>query len=163
MRYELKSISLWAFVKVSFFLNIIVGFIVGLLYALFFGVFMTILSRIPGMASSEFDSKSLPVGFLIIILPILFAVLGAFFNTVFGAIIVFIYNMIARIVGGMELDFQPVQEAMPSSPQAPSYAAPVYPSAPQATYSAPPPPPPYPPVPPEPPKPPSDPTQGGGI
>jgi hypothetical protein len=165
MRYELKSISLWAFVKVSFFLHLIVGFVLGLLYALFFGVFMTILSRLPGMPSSDLETKSLPVGIMVVLFPIMFAILGAFFNTILGGIIVFIYNAVAKMVGGMELDLQPVAEAAHSAPQAPAISPSIFPqqSKPAVYTAPPPPPPPYRPSEPEPPASTSDPTPGGGI
>jgi hypothetical protein len=162
MRYELRSISLWAFVKVSFFLHLIVGFILGLLYALFFGVFMTVLSHLPGMPYSELETKSLPVGIMVILFPIMFAILGAFFNTILGTVIVFIYNAVARMVGGIELDLQPVQEVAPGTSPTPGYSTEAPPSASATTLAAPPPPPPYRPSNPEPP-PAADPSPGGGI
>ena len=32
MRYELRSIAVWPFIKVAFFFNLVVGFLVGLIY-----------------------------------------------------------------------------------------------------------------------------------
>lgn len=150
MRYELKSIGLWAFVKVSFFLHLILGFIIGLLYALFFGVIMTILRSLPGMPTTDFDVKNLPIGLMVILLPIMFAILGAFFNTIFGAIIVFIYNAIAKLVGGFEFDVQPLPEMISQVPPSTTYTSQAYPQQPVA------PPPPYRPAPPQPPAPPAD-------
>ncbi len=162
MRYELKSIGLWAFVKISFFLNLILGFIMGLLYALFFSFIVTVLSRFPGMQNNDLDTKSLPVGVMVIFLPILFAILGAFFNTVIGAIIVFLYNAIARMAGGFELEFEPMTVMVPSTPPPGNYSQPMYTQRP-TTQATPPPPPPFRPSQSEPPAPPSDMPSGGGL
>jgi len=118
MRYEIKSVGMWPFIKVSFFFNLVVGFIFGLLYALFAGFIMTIMSRFsefqPG--SFDFDLEPLPIGFMLVVLPILFAIMGAVFYTIIGAILVLIYNLIARLVGGYELDLQLVAAGVPSMP-----------------------------------------------
>ena len=47
MRYEIKSLGAWAFVKVSFFLNLIIGFVFGLLYAGFMGLMLAVSSSLP--------------------------------------------------------------------------------------------------------------------
>ncbi|HVP07332.1 MAG TPA: DUF3566 domain-containing protein [Candidatus Acidoferrum sp.] len=162
MRYELKSIGLWAFVKISFFMNLILGFIMGLLYALFFSFIVTVLSRFPGISNNDLDAKSFPVGIMVIFLPILFAILGAFFNTVIGAVVVFLYNAIARMAGGFELEFEPMAIMVPSTPPPGSYQPPIYAQTPPAP-STPPPPPPFRPSQGEPPAPPSDMPSGGGL
>ena len=46
MRYELKSLGAWAFVKVSFFLNLVIGFIIGVLYAGFLGLILAASSAL---------------------------------------------------------------------------------------------------------------------
>ena len=118
MRYEIKSIGMWPFIKVSFFFNIVVGFIFGLLYALFAGFIMTIMSRFsefqPG--GFDFDLEPLPIGIMLVVLPVLFAIMGAVFYTIIGAILVLIYNLIARLVGGYELDLELVGTGVPSMP-----------------------------------------------
>ncbi|MFQ5453164.1 MAG: DUF3566 domain-containing protein [Candidatus Zixiibacteriota bacterium] len=108
MRYEIKSIPLWAFTKAAFFFNFILGFIFGFLYALFAGFILTFMSSFPMFQTDELPTDNLPFGMLLVIFPFLFAILGAFFQTLAGIIIVFIYNLIAKFVGGVELKLQPV-------------------------------------------------------
>jgi hypothetical protein len=135
MLYEIKSIGMWPFIKVSFFFNLVVGFIFGLFYALFAGFIMTIMSRFsefqPG--GFDFDLEPLPIGIMLVVLPILFAIMGAVFYTIIGVVLVLIYNLIARLVGGYELDLQLVgagASAMPGGQPltgytgAPSYVPP---------------------------------------
>jgi len=118
MRYEIKSVGMWPFIKVSFFFNLVVGLIFGLLYALFAGFIMTIMSRFsefqPG--GFDFDLEPLPIGIMLVVLPILFAIMGAVFYTIIGVVLVLIYNLIARLVGGYELDLQLVAAGAPSIP-----------------------------------------------
>lgn len=155
MRYEIKSIGMWPFIKVTFFFNLVVGFIFGLLYALFAGFILTIMSRLsefqPG--GFDFDLEPLPIGIMLVALPILFAIMGAVFYTIIGVVLVLIYNLIARLVGGYELDLQLVATGAPAMPGgqpltgytgAPSYVPPpVTGPPPQSTPpQAPPPPPP---------------------
>ena len=83
MRYELKSIPYWAFIKIAFFINLIGGFIFGFFYAVFFSLFISVLQNIPAMY--EFDNlgiETAPMGFMIIILPIFIGFFSAFFNTI---------------------------------------------------------------------------------
>ncbi|MEW6050012.1 MAG: DUF3566 domain-containing protein [Candidatus Zixiibacteriota bacterium] len=142
MRYELKTMAVWPFVKVSFFLNLIIGFIVGLLYAMFFGFIVSVMRQIPGVPGAEFDVAQLPIGILMIVLPIMFSLMGAFFNTVLGALVVLIYNAIARFAGGIEFELAEVKpEWTPhSTPPPPPGQCPPQPTSGPAT--APPPPPP---------------------
>ena len=118
MRYEIKSIGMWPFIKVSFFFNLVIGFIFGLFYALFAGFIMTIMSRFsefqPG--GFDFDLEPLPIGIMLVVLPILFAIMGAVFYTIIGVILVLIYNLIARLVGGYEFDLQLVGAGVPAMP-----------------------------------------------
>jgi len=156
MRYEVKSVGIWPFIKVSFFFNLVVGFIFGLLYAVFAGFVMTIMSRLSQFQSGGFDFglEPLPVGVMLVVLPVMFAIMGAIFYTIIGVIIALIYNLIARLVGGYELVLEPVGGPAPpmSGGQplagyagAPSYVPPPTPGPlPQtpsqdATFEAPPP------------------------
>ena len=155
MRYEIKSINLWPFIKVSFFFNLVIGFLFGLLYALLAGFIVAILSRLSEFQPEFFEFgpiESAPIGLMIIVMPIMFAILGAIFYTLIGVVLILIYNLIARLVGGYELVLEPVAEAMPVAPSgqpltaytsAPLYAAPPSPGPPppsplSATPQAPP-------------------------
>jgi hypothetical protein len=87
-----------------------------------------------GISIPELDSP--PIALLIILYPILFGFGGAVFNTMFVLIAVFIYNIVGKFIGGLELEMNEIRlQAMPVA-QAPAYAPP-------------PPPPPMQPLPPE--------------
>jgi len=146
MKYELKAIGYWSAIKISFVINLIIGFIVGIFYAMFMGLILSLAAQFPlfgGMSEAYGEEPS--IGALIIILPIMFSFMAAVFNTIFIIIAVFIYNMTARFIGGLEFDFteiklQPVVAATSAAP----------PQAPAArTEPIPPPPPPVEPLPPD--------------
>ena len=69
MRYEVKSLGAWAFVKVSFFLNLIIGFVIGLLYAGFLGLMIFAASAMPfeGMGAAQQDLEAIGPIFLILL------------------------------------------------------------------------------------------------
>ena len=107
MRYEIKSLGVWAFVRISFFLNLVIGFLIGLFYAAFLGVILAAAGSVGDLADLPFDPSALgPV--LLILLPILFAIGSAVFNTVLGVIVIVAYNLIARMTGGFEMTLEPV-------------------------------------------------------
>lgn len=149
MRYELKSIGIWAFIKVMFFLNLIFGFMFGVFYAIVLIPLVTALGAITG-----FDNPALAempsMGAMLIFMPILFALFSAFFNTLIAVIIAAVYNGITRLLGGFEFTFDaiadviPVRAVQPSAPQS-SYPAQAQALPTQAAVVAtpPPPPPPY--------------------
>lgn len=106
MQYELKSVGVWAFTKVSFFFNLVVGFIFGFMYALLFSFLMAVMSQFPGLDTGEFDLGGMSLGVMMIVMPFMFSIGGAVFNTLVGLIVVIVYNLIARIVGGLELNLE---------------------------------------------------------
>ena len=149
MRYELKSIPIWPVVKVGFFVNLIVGLIFGILYAMFLIPIIALMTSIPEFQSGEFNMDAAPLGVLVIIVPIMSALSGAFFGTISLVIITFIYNMTAKFIGGVELNLTrtEIQPDMPAPTQpAATHTEPVQqtPPPPPPVESAPPPPPPPP-------------------
>jgi hypothetical protein len=148
MKFELKSIDYWSLLRTSFVVNLVLGFIIGIFFALFMGLFMSMISNLGGLSGISGMPEELPgFGFLIIIYPIFFAFIGAVFNTVLYLIIAFVYNIIARMVGGVIFEFNQVPVAvMPvQSPPTSSYYAPSY----NQPTPPPPPPPPVQPMPPD--------------
>lgn len=109
MKLELKRISLWATIKISFLVNLVLGFVVGCFYALL----LVMISSIPSAAfrDSEFDQLSGMFGVLAIFVPFFFAFFAAIFNTIFAFILVVVYNFAARTMGGLELDFNSIIES----------------------------------------------------
>lgn len=131
MRYELKSIAVWPFVKVAFFFNLIAGFLMGLLYALFIGFFMSVLSNIPALDTGDIPVGQLSIGFLMIFMPIVMSIGAATLNTLLGVILILIYNLVTRLTGGLEINLNPVKiETSPPVPMQPAggYSAPLPPS-----------------------------------
>jgi len=143
MRYELKTIGIWALIKVSFFFNLIVGFIAGLLYGMLFSFFMAVMANLP-FARSDMPDMEMPVGLMIVIMPFIFAIGSAIFHTMILLVMAFIYNLIAKLTGGMEFELSPVTVA----PVPPPAAQPMtgYTSAPPPQTTPPPTAPPTPPM-----------------
>src|SRR3970282_2801899 len=105
MRYEVKSIRLWSFLKVAFFLNIIVGFLSGFFFAFFTASIISALGNMGELSPYGFEMPGeFPVGFLFVIYPFIGAVTCAIFLTVFEFIVIGLYNAIAKITGGFELN-----------------------------------------------------------
>ncbi len=135
MRYEIKSIRLWSFLRVAFFLNILVGFLAGFLMAFFTAFFISALGSMGEMSPYGFNMPAeFPVGVLFIIYPMIGAIFCAVFLTIFELIVVGFYNLIAKITGGLELILNSVADD--TAPQQPIY------SQTQLPKTVPPPPPP---------------------
>ena len=103
MRYELRSIPLWPVTKVAFFVNLIVGFVIGLLMAIFMMPMVAMLTSVAAYDAGELDLDSGSLSALTMVIPFLTALWSAFFNTILVIIIVLAYNLVTRIVGGIEL------------------------------------------------------------
>nr|MBN2277875.1 DUF3566 domain-containing protein [candidate division Zixibacteria bacterium] len=152
MRYELKKVGYWSVIKVMFILNLIVGFIGGLFFAIFMGFILAVSEQFGGAVSPYFsqDFQTLSFGAMILIYPILFSLMGAFGYTLMALIVTFLYNMLARFLGGLEFDLTHIAPKEPIYQQPPTYPPqqPTYQQPPeQSLYSPPPPPPPVQPLP----------------
>jgi hypothetical protein len=147
MKFELKAINYWSLLRTSFLVNLILGFVLGIFFALFMGLIFSFVSKFGGLSGFSGMPEEMPAfGILLIIYPIFFAFMGAVFNTIIFLIAAFVYNMVAKFVGGMEFEFNQLQivPAPIAAQPAPSYYAPSYNQA-----VPPPPPPPIQPLPPE--------------
>ncbi|MDX9857161.1 MAG: DUF3566 domain-containing protein [candidate division Zixibacteria bacterium] len=100
MRYEIRSISVWTTIKVGFFLNLITGFGLGVMYAFFSMVTLAVSSGLMGYAMGF---SAMTPEQMLLMLPPLFAFGNAFFGTLLLAFIALFYNLIARLLGGVEL------------------------------------------------------------
>lgn len=128
MKLELKRISLWSTVKMSFVLNLVFGFVVGCFYALLLAAILAIPSS--AFREAETDSLRNLGGVFLLFLPFFVAFFLAILNTIFAFIMVVVYNFIGRTMGGLELEFANIDG--PVAPPAPSvvYQQPVPPAPP---------------------------------
>ncbi|TFH64198.1 MAG: hypothetical protein E4G91_06555 [Candidatus Zixiibacteriota bacterium] len=116
MKLELKKISVWAAVKVSFVLNLIFGFIMGIFYA----IFLLLIASLPiGRMGEDYSGTfSAFAGIAAIFLPFLFAFFVGVIYTIIVAISVIAYNLIVKLTGGLEFEFKQVVEIVPLSASA---------------------------------------------
>ena len=148
MRYELKSISSWSYIKVMFFVNLIIGFVLGVFAGIFSGVFMSIAAGLMFFSEDAIDVESgFPIVIYIFAMGIMFSLGNAVFGTLFGAIIVGFYNLIVRMTGGLEFILKPManagsvipidtpasQESLTAEPLKPKYVVPPPPPPPQSS------------------------------
>ena len=137
MKYEIRSIGLWSFLKQCFFLSLIIGFIVGLFYAMFLGVMLNMSSRFDFLRATDENLAAVSFGVLLFIMPFGMAIFSCVFNTIFGVIAVVCYNGLTKLIGGLELNLVGVTDET----NVPNSQRPVTGSA--GDVSAPPPPPPF--------------------
>lgn len=116
MRYEIRSIGIWGLIKVGFFLNLLIGFLFGIFSSL---IFIPIARAILAMSGAgDMGAEESSSAGMLLVLPILLAILGAFFNTLFMVLIAACYNLVARVVGGLEFEFNsmPTESVLRVSP-----------------------------------------------
>ena len=101
-RLEIKRIDLWSLFKIAFLLYACLGLVVGL----FYGLFMIVAGAIESAFSNEFGD--IPgLGFfggmlglvMIPLMAVLYGAIGSVFVTIGG----FLYNLMAKLGGGLSL------------------------------------------------------------
>ncbi len=112
MKLELKRISLWTTIKISFVVNLVLGFVLGCFYAFL----LVAISSMPSAAfrDSELEQFSGMFGAVALFVPFFFAFMMAIVNTILAFIMVVVYNFSARMMGGLELEFAKVDEPVPT-------------------------------------------------
>jgi hypothetical protein len=113
MKLELKRIGVWSIIKISFILNLILGFIIGIFYALLF-LFMASLPMTLAQDESA-GMFSAFAGITAIFLPFICAIFCAVFNTLLAAICGLVYNLVVKATGGIELEFGQVVQMVPAA------------------------------------------------
>lgn len=113
MTYEWKRCDVWSVMKISFLMCGVGGFILGLFYAIVLTLIGGILNMVGG---SEFEEISgLFSGpfwfFLAFVMAFVYAVLGS----IIAAILTWLYNFFARLVGGIKVTLDPESEAETSA------------------------------------------------
>jgi hypothetical protein len=110
MKFEVKTIGYWSLIKISFVVNLIGGFVVGLGIALFMGLMITFTQRMTGIAGMPPLPEEMPsIGLLLVLYPFMISFGAAIFNTILYVIIAFIYNITARVLGGLEVELNEVK------------------------------------------------------
>jgi uncharacterized BrkB/YihY/UPF0761 family membrane protein len=116
MTYEVKKIDIWSVVKISFILCWIFGLLAGILYAFM----LTMVGGILGQMGGEFGAlRSLTGAFsfiMVIFLALFYAVVGAVAAAVFG----WLYNVLARGMGGIRLHLEQEKAKVVLQPAQPS-------------------------------------------
>jgi hypothetical protein len=104
MVFELKKLEVWSCVKIAFFLYGVLGLIVGIFYAIFLAFFSTFLRNFGG---ADFESLTPAfTGFLGIFMIIFLAFFYAVIGAIATAVMVWIYNLLAKLIGGIKMNFQ---------------------------------------------------------
>ena len=108
MKFEIKSIPIWAFLKISFFVNLISGFILGVLLAPFVGVIIAFLDTFLKIQGIDIQLNN-SLDAIVVSTPLLLSFGFAFLLTFFEIIVIVIYNIFARFVGGMTVNLETEQ------------------------------------------------------
>jgi len=104
VKYRVNRIPLWPVTRVAFVILLVIGIIIGL----FYGVLISGLGVIMGALGESTWGEGLPaignLGFLMIpFIAVLYAVTG----TIWILLWVLIYNVVAQVAGGIELELSP--------------------------------------------------------
>jgi hypothetical protein len=118
MVYEIKKLDVWSCVKIAFVLFGVIGLIFGIFYAMILSMVSGFLSQMSGEFQSLGGLFTGALGiFMIFFLAIFYAVMGA----VVTAILTWIYNLLARGLGGVRFHLEPekaiVSAASPQKPE----------------------------------------------
>jgi hypothetical protein len=126
--YELRKCDIWSVMKIAFLMCGVTGFILGLFYAILLTIIGGILDMIWGGRFEEISGlfSGLFGFFMAFALAFTYAVLGS----IMAAILAWLYNLFARLVGGIRLTLEPVSVLSPRRGElnVPSSAAATHPS-----------------------------------
>jgi hypothetical protein len=98
--FVLKRIPLWPVIRMAFVVFIIIGIVIGVFYALMLSMWGALMSSFTDAGFGEQLGMLRGLGFVLI--PVI-AILYAVFGTIVVAIWTIVYNLIAAVVGGVEL------------------------------------------------------------
>ncbi|KYK28292.1 MAG: hypothetical protein AYK19_21075 [Theionarchaea archaeon DG-70-1] len=99
---EIKKIGVFSMAKIEAALGAVIGFIVGIIWAII-AVFVRGFAEVAG-APMRTAGPIFGVA-AIVIMPLLYAVIGF----IGGALIAFLYNVIAGWIGGIEIELEEVK------------------------------------------------------
>ncbi len=98
--FVLKRFPLWPVIKMAFVVFIIIGIVIGVFYAMMLSMWGALMSSFADAGFGEQFGMLRGLGFVLI--PVV-AILYAVFGTIVVAIWTVVYNLIAAVVGGIEL------------------------------------------------------------
>jgi len=114
--YLLKKVPLWPAIKMAFVVFIIVGILIGIFYAVLLSTWGALMSSFADSGFGGQFGTLRSLGFVLI--PVI-AVMYAIFGTIVVAIWVLIYNLLASVIGGVELVLEVADRRPVAAPQAP--------------------------------------------
>ena len=98
MDYEIRKIDVWSVVKIAFFLYGIFG----LLFGIFYAIMLTMVGGFLSQMGGEFEAMRGLTGVLGIFMAFFLALFYAVIGSVFTAILTWIYNLLAKGLGGIK-------------------------------------------------------------
>lgn len=111
MKLKLQRIGVWSFIRVAFVINLIVGFLIGIVYALVVLMITSMQTDLLPEGALELNGFRAVAPLLTVLLPFLSAFFFAVTYTLFGALAIAIYNLVARATGGFEIEFEPGEQS----------------------------------------------------
>ena len=106
MTYEIKKIDVWSVVKIAFILYGIFGLIAGLFYAVMLTLLGGIISQL-GQLGGEFgDMTGFFTGAVGIVTAFFMALFYAVIGSIFTAIFIWLYNVLAKLTGGIRFHLE---------------------------------------------------------
>ena len=112
-RFEIRRIPLWPAVRIAFVMFLVIGILFAILYAFFLAGLGFIAGTVGGSGLHDDFGIVRNLGFVMI--PII-AIMYALFGTLVAVIWVLVYNLLASIVGGVEIDLKLKEGGGPGAP-----------------------------------------------
>ena len=119
MKYLVRRAGVWSVVKISFLLNGIFGALIGLFVGFILLIFSAVFSQLGGYMPPEADIFPAFAGGIlsIILLPIFYGFLLAVFNgIIITGIVVWLYNILAGALGGVEIELNEIKKPASIAP-----------------------------------------------
>jgi hypothetical protein len=112
-RFEIRHIPLWPAVKLAFIVFLVVGILFAILYALMLAAMGFLASTFGESVFGEDMGILKNLGFVMI--PVI-AILYAVFGTIAAVVWILVYNVVASVVGGVEVELKKKERWMPGEP-----------------------------------------------
>ena len=104
-KLQIKKLGVLSVAKIQAVVGLVIGLIIGVLYFIIFAVFGAVIMGLAGQQGAAAGGITIIYGIAALIgFPIFYAVLGF----IGGAIVSFVYNLVARSIGGIEIEVENV-------------------------------------------------------